>query len=102
MGWVLGLGKEVLQEAAVLALADAITDRAGIARHQEVLAKGGGELSAGALGQGQDPAVVIADLIRAQGLKAWIHRGVGIGAARGRLRRKRLVLLVWSSQVSRR
>ena len=71
----------MLQEAAVLALADAITDRAGIARHQEVLAEGGGELAAAAWGYGQDPAVVVADLLGAQGFKAQIRCGVCVFAA---------------------
>jgi hypothetical protein len=61
----LGFGEEVLQEEAVLALVDAITDRAGTARHRKVLAEGVCELAAGVWRQGQDAAVAVADLIGA-------------------------------------
>jgi hypothetical protein len=67
LAWVqaLGLCEKVLQEEAVLALVDAITNRAGIARHRKVLAEGVGELAAAVWRQGQDAAVAVADLIGA-------------------------------------
>jgi hypothetical protein len=56
----------------VLALGDAITDGAGIARHLEVLAERCGQLPACGLGQVEDTAVNLADLLRGEGSQAWI------------------------------
>jgi hypothetical protein len=81
----LGLCEEVLQEEAVLALVDAITNGAGTSRHRKVLAEGVGELSTGVWRQGQDAVVEVADLIGAKGLQAWISSGDCCPAPWGRL-----------------
>ena len=69
---LLGLQQELLDEREVLALADAITDRAGAARHGEVLAKCFGQLLAAGLGQGEDALVGAADLRLAERNQSWI------------------------------
>ena len=64
--------EEECDEVAVLALGDAITDGAGIARHLEVLAEGLGQLLTSGLGQFEHTAVDPADLFRAEEIQVRI------------------------------
>jgi hypothetical protein len=65
--------KEVIDESGVLVLGDAIADRAGIARHLEVLAEGPGQLLTRRLGQGEDSLVGGLDLLGRERLQGDIE-----------------------------
>jgi len=79
--------EEECDEVAVLALGDAITDGAGVARHLEVLAEGFGQLLTCRLGQFEDAAVNLADLLRGEGSEACIsirRCPVALGVSQGK------------------
>ncbi|MCS5690973.1 hypothetical protein NZK33_03125 [Cyanobium sp. FGCU-6] len=62
--------KEVIDEGGVLVLGDAIADRAGIARHLEVLAEGLGQRLTSGLRQGEDSLVGGLDLLGRERLQS--------------------------------